>query len=600
MTFDAKDLNNQIDIRLLATSDVHMNLSGFSETTGLPTPQSGLARLARVIEKARKEAVGAVLLIDNGDLLQGTPMAQTALDTSDVTENPIVLMTQALGFDAFGLGNHDFDFGQTYLEQLIAALPGPTLSANTHGVAGVKRRVIIDCEGVDQAGAPFTLRVGLTSALPEQTGQWTAFLLSGSAEFTEPVAAVKAQVSALKAEGADIVVVAAHGGLDAVPEPSGSENFAHAIRKMPGVDAVIAGHPHQRVPLPGSVALGEACVMPGYGADHLGCIDLHLERHAKGWCVTSKEASLLAIDGAEPVPELTALLAPARAATSQRLAQQITTSNVTMHSFFSMVKPCPGMGLLADAMISGLDRMELPCEWQDLPKLAAVAPALSGGRAGPDQYVNIPAGPVTYLAIESLFPFEDVLCAKRLSGRDLREWLERSVAIYADLTGPHDTPPFLLQFDMPGFCFDMIAGLSVQIDPTRPARYDAVGNCISPLAQRIVDVRWQGAPLRDDDLFVLAMSSFRFDGGGRFPDVGTSLPKRVHGPPIRTLLHDLCEASSVIQTKPPDWGFVPDLGIDVLYSTSPQALDMLDTLAVFSPEVVRVTSKGFLQLQLTF
>ena len=88
MTFDAKDLNNQIDIRLLATSDVHMNLSGFSETTGLPTPQSGLARLARVIEKARKEAVGAVLLIDNGDLLQGTPMAQTALDTCLLYTSP--------------------------------------------------------------------------------------------------------------------------------------------------------------------------------------------------------------------------------------------------------------------------------------------------------------------------------------------------------------------------------------------------------------------------------------------------------------------------------------------------------------------------------
>ena len=249
-------------------------------------------------------------------------------------------------------------------------------------------------------------------------------------------------------------------------------------------------------------------------------------------------------------------------------------------------------------MLSGLDKMDLPADWRDLPRLAAAAPTMTGGRAGPDQYVNIPAGPVPYAAIETLFSFEDVLRAKRLSGRDLREWLERAAAIYSMLDGQGGIP-FLLQSEMPGFCFDMIRGLSVRIDPTRQARYDASGNCVAPNAGRVVDVRWNNAPLRDEDMFVLAMNSFRFEGGGGFPNVGTALPDHVHGPQIRSLLHDLCRSKPNLRPQPLDWQLEPGLGCDVLFDTSPQALDLLDELACFAPEVVSVTAEGFLQLRLS-
>lgn len=584
-------------MRILATSDVHMHLSGGSETTGEPTPQSGLARLARLIDAARKSAPGASLLVDNGDLLQGTPLAVTCRDFPRAQRHPLAAFLEAVGYDALGLGNHDFDFGPDYLAHFIAEMHCPVLSANARGVPGLKSRCLLPCTLPLEQGGSATLQVGVTSALPLQTAQWAGSALGADVSIDEPLAAIEQQVAALREEGADLVLVAAHGGLDPVPEPRGSEHFAGAVRKLPGVGAVIAGHLHMAIADAGDAEQVAPCVMPSYGAAHLGCIDLVLAQDASGWHVQAAEARLLEVGGAEPLPELLSILEPLRSQTAARVVKPIARTDVHLHSYFAMLQSSAAVALVAEAMMDGLERMALPDDWADLPKLAAIAPILVGGRGGPDQFCDVRPGPVSLAATEALFPYEDVLTARRMSGADLRLWLDRAAAIYGALDDADDGNGALLHPQMPGFCFDMIHGLTVRIDPTRPARFSPKGAELDPGASRLTCLEWQGRPVQDTDHFVLGLSSYRSGGGGNYPDVGIRLPSGSEGPQIRRLVCDVLDARKTVAPAPLDWAIEPGLGVSATIDTSPQAAEFLDDIAKFSPEIERVTAAGFLRLR---
>lgn len=111
--------------RLMATSDVHANLLPYDYFTDQADQPYGLSRLATLIKRLRTETANT-LLVDNGDMLQGTPLSDfsrtpapdTAADTaSEDTLNPIIDAMNALGYDAAGLGNHEFNFGLAWLQR---------------------------------------------------------------------------------------------------------------------------------------------------------------------------------------------------------------------------------------------------------------------------------------------------------------------------------------------------------------------------------------------------------------------------------------------------------------------------------------------------
>ena len=136
MNFDHKNLVGdsvvaQANLRILATSDLHMNLRAYDYLTETPLRTSGLSRLARVIAEARSE-VGSdsCILLDNGDALQGAPMADTAAELPVSHDHPLAQVFNALDYDAVGLGNHDFDFGLEYLDTVSGEYAAPTLSSN--------------------------------------------------------------------------------------------------------------------------------------------------------------------------------------------------------------------------------------------------------------------------------------------------------------------------------------------------------------------------------------------------------------------------------------------------------------------------------------
>ena len=123
----------QVKLRVLETSDLHANMLDFNYYSGQTDPSLGLARTASLIKAARAEVQNSVL-VDNGDLIQGSPLgdyiAQRGLAEGEI--HPIMLALNTLNYDVATLGNHEFNFGLPFLYQTLAGANFPYTSANIY------------------------------------------------------------------------------------------------------------------------------------------------------------------------------------------------------------------------------------------------------------------------------------------------------------------------------------------------------------------------------------------------------------------------------------------------------------------------------------
>ena len=189
------DVGTNARLRLMATTDLHMHLASYDYRSNRDDPSVGMTRTATLIREARREAEQdgmACFLFDNGDSLQGTPLADLVRHHPDRT-HPMMRAFGTLRYDAIGLGNHDFDFGLKPLSSAIGQAPCPVLSTNTTCRSPAQtpcfsRFVILDRivqihSSAEKVGDPspsepveVPIRLGVLSFLPPQTLMWNAHL----------------------------------------------------------------------------------------------------------------------------------------------------------------------------------------------------------------------------------------------------------------------------------------------------------------------------------------------------------------------------------------------------------------------------------------
>jgi 2',3'-cyclic-nucleotide 2'-phosphodiesterase/3'-nucleotidase len=153
-----------------------------------------------------------------------------------------------------------------------------------------------------------------------------------------------------------------------------------------------------------------------------------------------------------------------------------------------------------------------------LTVLSAAAPFKSGGLA-PDNYTDIPAGPVALRDVADIYIFPNTLAAVRLTGAAIVEWLERSANVFLKVDPAVQMAQPLIDPKAPGYNFDTISGLTWEIDITRPNRYEG-GKLVNADSHRIGDVRFEGKPIDPKREFVVVTNNYRADGGGGFPGLG--------------------------------------------------------------------------------
>lgn len=606
-----------VDLRILATTDLHAQLSARDYLTGRRRSDIGLTRVATLIRAARAEAANT-LLFDNGDAIEGSALADHAVAVKGRGgAHPVIAAMNALGYDAATLGNHEFSHGLPFLQAAIAAAAHPVVSANLTWAADgrpfVPAHVLLDRQVRDRAGRLRALRIGVFGLTPPQVLVWEAKHLGGRLAAQEMLAAARAATAALRAGGADVVIALCHTGLSR--NPADRENPGLALAAGAGADAVVLGHGHQVFPgpdfadLPGAdVARGTiaACpvAMPGAHGSHLGVVDLVLSREGGRWRVAAARAEARPVQGpgaGVAVDEDAALLQRARPAErrlSRWLSRPAGETGTALESYFAVVADGPLLRTIAAAKAAWLAAAAPGTPLAGLPILAAVAPFRAGGRGGPLNYVDVPAGPLTRRAMTELYAHPNSVAAVVMTGAGVAEWLERGASGYA-----RQRPGTLSQLVDPGFpafAFEPIHGLSYRIDLSVPPRFDAQGALADPGARRIRDLCWDGRPIEPEMRFAVATNSYRASLLGQ--QMGDEVIARLDRPMLsRDVLAGWLATPAAARRWPMaagGWSFAPMGGQAVLFDTGPGAARHLDRIAALRPEVLGLTPAGFLRLQL--
>lgn len=536
-----------LKLRLLETTDLHMNLLAWDYYQDRPTTEYGLARTAPLIRAARAEARNS-LLFDNGDLLQGSPMGDLVARVKPLPVgalHPAYKVLNALGVDAANIGNHEFNYGLPFLRQAISGANFPYVSANVHIDDGDGNPandahafapwVMLERRVTDEAGAPQTLKIGVLGFVPPQILMWDKQQLEGRLTVRDIQETARRLVPQVRAAGADLIILIPHSGFERGETPQFAENSVARLAEVPGVDAILFGHSHGEFPgaffakhplvdLARGTINGVPAVMPGRWGDHLGVIDLVLRQHNGRWQVVDSRAALRPISDraarkplVEPDAAIAALVADEHAATLAYVRGAVGRSTTPITSYFAQVADDPSVQIVSQAQLAYARRALAGTEFEGLPLLSAAAPFKAGGRMGWTYYTDIPAGPLTVRHVADLYIYPNTLKAVRVRGATVREWLEHSAGQFRriDPAGPAAQP--LIDERFRTYNFDTIDGVTYHIDVTQPARYDPEGKLINPQARRIVDLRYQGRPLDDGASFIVVTNNYRAAGGGGFP-----------------------------------------------------------------------------------
>ena len=581
-----------VALRILATSDLHANLLAWDYHADKACPARGLARLATLIKQARAEAPQC-LLLDNGDFLNGTPLADHLADNPRRDScHPMVAAMNLLGYDAATLGNHEFSHGLPFLRRSLGRAAFPVVCTNLwetkpSGRPLAEHQLLLKRRLLDRNGHSHDLRIGILGFLPPQTLVWEWRHLKGCVEAADILATATTAVPALRAAGADLVIVLAHSGIGGPGAGEGAENVSLALADMPGVDAVVAGHTHLLFPTADAADLaGKPAVMPGFFGSHLGVIDLTLTQGPAGWQISNHHSTLRPIARRDPTlgglqglvlddPAIVALAMPEHQAVQTRADRRIGQTARPLHSYFALLTDSPALALVAKAQAAHLTRALAGTPHAGLPVLSAVAPFKAGGRGGAENYTDIPAGPLRLRHATDLYIHPNSIVGLRLTAAEVQLWLERSVSLYHQITpGAQDAP--LIDLDCPSFNFDVIFGVTYQIDLTQPARFDARGNEVNPQARRILNLSYEGRPTTPDQVFVLATNSYRGGGGSGFAATSPAHVIVESRKANREVVETFIRAGGTAEMPTrPSWGFVPMPGTSVVFDSSPHALAVL-------------------------
>jgi 2',3'-cyclic-nucleotide 2'-phosphodiesterase / 3'-nucleotidase len=595
-----------LKLRILETTDLHMNLIGWDYYQDKPSDDFGLDRTATLIKAARAEAKNT-LLFDNGDLLQGSPLGDTVarikpLQPGEV--HPAYKVLNALKYDAANIGNHEFNYGLPFLQRSLLGAAFPYVNANIVVDDGQGKPdeaknvftpyVILDRTFTDEAGATHKLKIGVIGFVPPQVMNWDRQNLLGKVAALDIPATAKKLIPRIKAEGADVVVVIAHSGFERGETVSFAENAVARLAEIPGVNAVLFGHSHGEFPgrffsshpkvdLAAGTINGVPATMPGFWGSHLGVIDLTLEKSGTGWKATGGRAELRPIyDRAARKalvaadPQIMELVRVEHEATLAAMRAEVARTSAPIHSYFAQVADDPSVQVVSNAQLAYGRKLIAGTTFAGLPVLSAAAPFKTGGRGGANYYTDIAAGPIATRSVADLYIYPNTVKLVKLSGAQVREWLEFSAGAFnrIDPAGPPEQN--LLNPAFPSFNFDTIDGVSYRIDVTQPARYERGGKLAAPDAHRIVDLRFNGQPIDQQATFAVVTNNYRASGGGNFPALdGSTVIVDAPDENRQVLMQYLQDAKTVNPAADGNWRIQPVPGIKLRFTSGAGGLPHL-------------------------
>lgn len=461
-----------VRIQILGTTDLHGHLLA-EDAYSLQPLNQGWAKLTTLIRRQQTLNPNTIL-VDCGDTLQGEPINYVRNVLHRELPEPNVAIMNALGYAAMAVGNHDYDFGLEVLREAERQAQFPFLSANTMDAKrrpGHQSHVVVTVAGLRVVLLGFT-----TPRVPTMTEPRNYEGL----RFEDIVATAKELVPRLRqSEKADLVVVLMHSGLGQVEGHKGDENAALRLaEQVPGIDAIFTGHTHLAVQTEHN---GVPILQAQCSGQALAVLNLDLRQEKGRWRVVASLGRLLKPDDATANdPEVLRLTADLRAITARYLDTAATNLQVDLDSRWARMEDTPLMQLLHQV------------------QRQATGAQLSAA-ASPGARLFIPKGPTSVRQFFALSPDEYQVARIRITGEQLKRYMEHGARHYL-----YSWEPALYNREVPFYNFDMVDGVSYVL------------NLGQPVGSRVQNLAYQGQPVKPDQTFTLALSTYRLRGGGGY------------------------------------------------------------------------------------
>ena len=545
-------------LAVLETTDLHFNVRSYDYFKLAEDKTYGFERTAALVRQARGEFANT-LLVDNGDTIQGTALADY-----EAVVNPIACTQQlsmykamgALGFDAGTLGNHEFNYGLPFLNQVLgggldvegvdanrkcAGNGYPMALANVYSSKTKKPLVqpytvlerTMVAKDADGKEVKLPIKIGVIGFTTPGILNWDKRYLDGKVYTEGAVESAQKYVPELRAKGADIVVALLHGGLDASAYSPTMENPGLHLSKVAGIDAMVMGHQHSVFPDAAATPAytqagvdnkagtinGVPAVMASSWGKSLGVIRMALKWDGKAWSVdkaaTKSELRNIQTKNAAGATEFVApdaaiapLIETQHQAAITYVKTPIGTTDFRMSTLFADVGD-PGaiqvVNQAQQAYVAAYIQANL-AQYKDLPVLSVSAPFKSGFQGGAD-YTDVAAGPLSISSAADLYLYPNTVYAVKVNGGDIKTWLEAAAQRFNQID-PARTAEQALISTFPGYNFDVFTTPDVQyeIDVTQPR------------GSRIKNLAYKAQPINPAQEFVIATNNYRATSGKSFSD----------------------------------------------------------------------------------
>ncbi len=470
-------------VTILQTTDLHGHFLPWDYARA-ETANEGLARVASRIAAIRKETPN-VLLLDAGDTIQGTPVEFLHAKRPESGPDPMSAAMSAVRYDAMAVGNHEFNFGLAVLRKAQKEASFPWLSANTRnadGSAAFPEYIVKTVAGV---------KIGVLGMTTPNIPNWEPERNRPGLTWEDPVVTARRLVPVLREkEKCDFVAILIHSGpeLDlktGEPDGTDAENRVVAVSKVPGIDLLLTGHTHRRIPL--TRLNGVPMIQPGRWGDVLARVDVTFTRGPEGWTVATVAGELLPSDATVSLdPAVVAIATPHDRAARAYLDEKIAVADGDFPGARARLEDSALLDFVSDTM------------------LRATGADLAMTSLLPGRFEGWPKGPISVRQVYGLYPYENQLVAVEIDGTTLKACLERAAEFYGASSWEGGRLVLRPKENMIPYNFDVVQGATYRIDPT------------GPVGGRVKDLSFHGRPVAPGDRFTLAVNSYRAQGSGGY------------------------------------------------------------------------------------
>ncbi len=521
---------DSVHLVVVASTDVHGRVYHWDYLAQVEAAW-GITRAATAIDSLRAEYPGRVIVLDAGDLIQGSPFA-TYFGRERVSDpNPVVDALNAAGYDVATPGNHEFDFGVDFFLQAMSGAAFPVVSANVFRMPRDTFQFI-----------PYTIlqrggvHVGVTGVTTPGVMAWHRQKVAGRIDVRRIAPAAERALSGMDSAGAHLRIAIAHAGMGSASSYDtagvGAENSATDLAFLSTKPhLVVVGHSHRH--LVDSVVNGVHFIQPRSWARSLAVAHVWLagepgtgNREGEvDFRVVRIEGEEVPLGAVRPHPVVSRRLERAHQAVQLWVATPLAAIDSVWSGQYSRAGDTP--------LIDFVNEVQRRTSGADLSGTAAFN---TRARFGP--------GEVYMRDVAAVYPYENTLKAVRIDGRGLREYLEHSASYFGQVGDAGG----LIRDSIPGYSFDIVSGVEYVIDLSKP------------VGSRILQLAWRGRLLQPTDSFTLAINDYRQQGGGGFHML-RGLPLVYDGErDIRDLLTEWVRTADTLRTRDyfvPSWSIAP-------------------------------------------